>query len=341
MKKISIFISVLLLSLSSCHNEKWEFPDYPYSTVYFPYQYPVRTLVLGDYETGDNTNDNELKFIISARIGGMYENTKNQTVAYEILPSLAQNVKTSLNEPIQVLPAAYYTLTPVNQFIIPKGQFYAGFEVQLTEAFLNDPEAHKIHYVIPARITASSLDSILSGSTIVTNADPRIAGNWIVPPRNFTLFGIKYINPYHGKYLHRGQSIIRDDGNNIIQTHTYRQPYVEQDEIWALTTVDKNSVKVTGTIRQTPSSPGTFTMLLAFDNNNNCTIVQDPASAFEVTGTGKFVKDADMWGNKPRNAIHLNYQISVGTNTHHVTDTLVIRDRDVRFEQFIPVITTK
>ena len=338
MKKISIlFISILFFGMFSCQNENWDFPDYYYSTVYFPYQFPVRTLVLGDYEA-DNTNDNNLRFLISAAIGGMYENNANRTVNYEIVPNLAQNVATTGRDTLKLLPSAYYTLNPLNQISIPKGKFDGGVTVQLTEAFLNDTMSYRNCYILPVRITASSMDSILSGKSDLANPDPRIAVDWDTPPKNFTLFGIKFINPYHGKYLHRGQSIIKDATNVTLQTINYRQQYVEQDEIWALRTIGRNTVSVTGVVRQTPSSPGSFIMNLTFDANQNCTIVQNPASAFPVSGTGKFVKDGDIWGNKPRNAIHLSYQITVGTNTHFVTDTLVIRDRDVRFEEFVPVI---
>lgn len=338
MKKISLLsISLLFLGFLSCHNEKWEFPDYYYSTVYFPYQYPVRTLVLGDYET-DNSNDNNLKFIISAHIGGMYENSKDRTVNYEIVPTLAANVITSLKDSIKLLPSTYYSLNPVNQFIIPKGKFYGGFEVQLTEVFLNDPKAFKICYVVPVRITDSSLDTILSGKTSIPNPDPRVAGDWNIPPKNFALYGIKFINQYHGKYMHRGISIRKDLGMVPQDTVIYRTKYVESNEIWALKTTGRYMVTVTGVVRSKPGSPGSFIMNLTFDSNNNCTISTATGSAFPVTGTGKFVKDGDTWGNKSRNAMYLSYDITQGTNIFSVKDTLVIRDRDVRFEDFVPVV---
>jgi len=339
MKKIAIsFITIVLFGLSSCHNEAWEFPDFDYTTVYFPYQYPIRTLVLGDYETADNTNDNNLKFIISAHIGGMYENTETRIINYEIVPGLAQNVVTDLGDTIRELPSKYYTLNPIDQFTIPKGKFYGGFEVQLNDTFLDDTMAHRIYYVLPVRITASSLDSILSGFTSVVDPEPRNAEDWDIPPKYFTLFGIKYINPYHGKYLVRGQSVIRDELDQVLETIVYRQDYVKDNEIRALTTISKNAVTYSGPVRKSSGSPGTFTVDITFDNGNNCTVVSNPDSDFPVTGSGKFVEDGDSWGNKPRNVIHLDYQITVGTETHHVNDTLVIRDRDVRFEEFIPVI---
>jgi hypothetical protein len=162
MKRITLIsiTAALLLGVFSCHNEEWEFPDFDYKAVYFPYQYPVRTLILGDYKY-DNENDNNLKFLISARIGGMYENKWSWTVDYSLDPTYTQNLVTSLGDTIRPLPAAYYTLSPVSQITIPGGLFYGSVEVQLTEAFLADTMAHRVHYVIPLKITASNADSIL------------------------------------------------------------------------------------------------------------------------------------------------------------------------------------
>jgi hypothetical protein len=79
-------------------------------------------------------------------------------------------------------------------------------------------------------------------------------------------------------------------------------------------------------------------MQLGFDSNDNCVISTAVGSAFTVTGTGKFVTDGDMWGNIPRNVMHLTYIVREGANHHAIKDTLVVRDRDVRFEEFIPIV---
>jgi len=42
MKKFLVII--LLFGLISCENEEITFPDHEYTTAYFPYQFPVRTL---------------------------------------------------------------------------------------------------------------------------------------------------------------------------------------------------------------------------------------------------------------------------------------------------------
>ena len=45
-----MFAAVLALGFTACENYDIEFPDYEKQNVYFPYQYPVRTLVMGDDE---------------------------------------------------------------------------------------------------------------------------------------------------------------------------------------------------------------------------------------------------------------------------------------------------
>jgi hypothetical protein len=342
MKNIFISIAILMFGMLSCQNRDWEFPDFDYTTTYFPFQYPVRTLVLGDY-VFENENDNNLKFLISPRVGGMYQNKWDWTVDFQIDETLVENLKTDKGVTLEALPSHYYQLNPVNRIIIPKGQFHAGIEVQLTDAFLNDPLAINVNYVIPLRIVSSTTDSILSGKPNVSKADPRIAGHWapMSSPKNFTLFGVKFVNQYHGKYLRRGQAVIRDSENQVVETVVYRQRFVEQDEIWSLQTSGRSDVVVNGVLRSSSGSTGTFRMKLTYDNNGNCVITETEDSAFPVTGTGKFVKEGDMWGNQKRDAIHLNYQVTAGEFVHTLTDTLVFRDKAIVFEEFKPVVVTQ
>lgn len=349
--KIFLLMAAITFTIFSCKNDGLrKFSDFDYTTTYFPYQYPVRTLVLGDY-VYDNQNDNNLKFRVTVRVGGLYENNSNWKVDYKVDPTLVTKLATSPNtfdgktsakaDTLKILPSAYYTLTPSpgNQVTVPSGSFMGGIDVQLTDAFLNDPLAVRTGYVLPLRITSSTTDSVLLGKAGVANPDSRIAGNWITPPKDFTIFGIKYVNPFHGKYLHRGLSVITDSTTStVLESIPYRAKYVEQDELWALQTVARNAVTVTGTLRKTPASPGNFSMKLTFDSNNNCVVQAAPGSLFKITGTGKFVKDGDKWGNIPQDAIYLNYIVRQGVNKHAITDTLVFRDKAVTFLEYAPVI---
>ena len=72
-KLLSILsIGGLAATLTSCKNADISFPDYEGGvSVYFPYQYPVRTIVLGE-DTYDTTLDNLHKCKIFATMGGAY-----------------------------------------------------------------------------------------------------------------------------------------------------------------------------------------------------------------------------------------------------------------------------
>ncbi|MBL7969500.1 MAG: DUF1735 domain-containing protein [Prolixibacteraceae bacterium] len=339
MKKILIILT-LLAGLIACENRENEFADFDYTSGYFPYQYPVRTLVLGDY-IYDNTNDNNHKFLISAAIGGIYENTQDRNFDVQLAPELCSKVLfESTKDTIRLMPANYYTLSS-NKIKVPAGEVNGGIEVQLSDAFFDDPLAIKLGYVIPVRIIGSAdVDTVLQGRTSKTNPDPRIASHWDVTPKNFTMFAVKFINPYHGKYLHRGASVVKDASNTVLETNIYRKQYVVNDEVWSLVTTGKKQVSVSGMVRSTAIT-GTLNMLLTFDDSGNCTVKENTGSAFTISGTGKFADDADSWGDKKRDAIHLKYQFTSNGKTYSATDTLVIRDRAVVMEVYKPLVVAK
>src|SRR3954452_9485423 len=95
MKRTLLVASIVISVLTAC-NKDWQFPDYKYSTVYFPYQAPIRTLVLGE-DIIDNTLDNQHKLQIMATMGGVYENRKEVTLNASVDNSLAQGVKFDVN----------------------------------------------------------------------------------------------------------------------------------------------------------------------------------------------------------------------------------------------------
>lgn len=340
MKKILILL-VVITGLTACENFKNDFPDFDYTAGYFPYQYPVRTLVLGDY-IYPNDNDNNHKFLISATMGGVYSNNQDRVFNIELSTSLCNNVKfASSGAPILLMPQSYYSLSSSSQLVIPKGKVIGSIEVQLSDAFFDDPLAIGLNYVIPLRIvSATNIDTVLRGKTILETADPRIASNWSILPKDFTMFAVKFINPYHGKYLHRGASIVKDASSVVLETTIYRQKFVEKDEVWSLVTKGKNKVSVSGFLKSTIIT-GNLIMDLTFSDNGNCTIANGTGSAYTITGSGKFSKDADSWGGELRDAIFINYQLTSGANTYFATDTLVSRDRAVVMEVFSPVVITK
>ncbi len=337
MRKIFILLFIIG-GLVGCNQEKI-FPDYDFTAVYFPVQYPVRTLSLGN-DRVDNSLDKELKFHIGISIGGMYENKKSWTVDFVINEALADSLVTSNGDTILPLPTEYYTMDPPSQVIIPPTSFNGLIEVQLTDAFLDDTLAFGHHYVIPLQIMATSADSILRGVPVIPDADKRVAADWDpnAPPKDFTLFMIKFVNPWHGKWLHRGTDYTLDVAENIIDTTIYHTYYLVDNKIWELATHGRNSVRTNGIATNIGAD---YSMDLLVDAaSGNITVDSVPGSVYQVYGVGdnKWIKEGDEWGGKKRETIYLNYKYNDGSNDHLVYDTLVFRDRGIAYEEFLPIV---
>lgn len=324
--------------LVACRKEKGDFPNFDYTTGYFPYQYPVRTLILGDY-IYDNSNDNNHEFWISAAMGGVYSNTQDRVFDIEPAPDLCDSV---LFQPggdtIRLMPSSYYTLSSNNKLVIPAGQVNGHIVVHLNDAFFNDPLAVKLGYVIPIRIVGvTNVDSVLRGQSVNKSPDPRILSLWSTQPKDFTMFAVNFINAYSGTFLHRGISIVKDESGAVLETNVYRTSEVVDDELWSLKTISKNQVTIQADTHST-LFPGPVQIDLTFSDDGSCTIAGAAGSSFSVTGKGKFVKDGDEWGDQKRNAIYINYQFASGGDTYSATDTLVIRDRAVSMQEYKPVV---
>jgi len=322
MKRL-IFISGLLLTLGifSCENGNWSFPDFNYTTTYFPNQFPIRTLVLGDY-VYDNSGDNELKFLISAVTGGVYEQKQNIRVGFEVDNTLCNNLTTSTTGggPIKAMPANWYTLSSPNEIVIPSGQYDAGVTVQLTSAFTADTNCVSPYWVIPLKIISSTTDSILQGRSGMTNPDRRISTNWAVVPKDFTIFAVRVANEWHGKYLLRGTDVVKKASDNrVIETIVYRTQYLEANAVVSLLSSRRNQVKYSNSVKRATGSPGNFEMKIDFNTGDITSATLASTTRYPtrpVAGTAKMVlasNSTETWNNEKRNAIYLDYTITVGT----------------------------
>jgi hypothetical protein len=349
MKKAFILI-ISIIGLAACENQPWSFEDYNLQAVYFPIQTPVRSLSLGE-DRIDNSLDKEFKFDIGVCIGGMYENSQNWTVDYVVDPSLVNKVYTltspqvyTSNNQVYALPAQYYTLTPTGTVTIPKGSFNGLIRVQLTDAFFNDTLALSGRYVIPLKITDTSADSILQGKAAITGADPRILSQWNPnqSPKNWVMYGINYVNAYHGTYLHRGRDVRTNNSTTVKDTIVFRNKYVEKDALIKLVSTGRKNVITNGLGNKTGAN---LSMLINFANDQGAagdvTISKSPTSTFVVTGTGHYQDIAssnEIWTGLKWQSMYLVYSYNDGTYTHQVNDTLVFRDRGIKFSQNIIVI---
>jgi hypothetical protein len=343
MKKLFILI-IFIIAIAACENQPWSFPDYDKQTVYFPIQLPVRTLSMGE-DRIDNSLDKEYKFDIGISIGGMYTNKADWTVDYKVDTGLTTKVYIfkspqtyTKNEKIKYLPQSYYNLTPANTVTIPNGKFNGMIRVQLTDQFFDDTIAITGRYVIPLKITATTADSILSGSAIFTGADPRVVSQWNPnqSPKDWVMYGINYVNPFHGTWLHRGRDIRVTTATGLpFDTIRFHNLYVEDDALVKLSTIGRKKVITNHLANKTG---GAYSMMLTFDNDKGTpgaiTISQNPLVAYIVTGSGQYYDtktSVEKWTGLTWQSMYLNYTYNDGTYTHQIKDTLVFRDRGIKF----------
>ena len=337
-----IVLGALTLTCSSCYNTEHEFPDFEGgTTAYFAYQFPIRTLVLGN-DIYDNTLDNEHKCRIWSTMGGAYHG-RTATVDIVVDESLCDNLwfvddGGNPSSPVLPMPTAYYKLAAD---AIPYKSDTRGYvEVQFTEAFFNDPKATEDTYVIPLLMTkATGIDHILTGTPREgltpsrTNTD-----DWEVLAKDYVLYCVKYMNPWQGKYIRRGVDLVTEQGvtKRVVRKDTTlivsdpgrytENPVNQYDEVCGITTMNMTqavfpvSINIgndaTGAVR--PSQR--CNLILNFEGDK-CTISSDDAEVtsagsgeFIVKGTEKPEYKYYQWGNmngKPvqRDILRLAYTV--------------------------------
>ncbi len=325
-KKILYAFTFLLsgMAFTACENGDQEFDDFEGgTTVYFAYQTPVRTIVLGDDEY-DTTLDKQHKCQIQATFGGSY-NGSDGSVQIAVDNSLVNNLTFADGTPVKAMPESYYTLSTTN--LAFNGTFNGKTDVQLTDAFFNDPDAVKNTYVIPVVMTSQSgFDHIFTGTLKDGATAVRTdASVWDVTPKDYVLYCVKFLNKYSGFWLTNGTTStdnIEKAGTVEIKTRSLNQ------SVYTVSMVGKGD----------DGKDKTFTadMLLTFDGSDKCTI-SSLTDGVTVTGNGSWGDDAEKksWGNKDRDAMELNYTVDFGGGnklTKH--EKLVWQRSGVKFEEF-------
>lgn len=334
--------TVLFITLTSCTNQDIVFDNFEYQSVYFAYQFPVRTLTLGE-DVFDTSFDNEHKCTIMATLGGVYSNDKNVTINVEVANSLTTGLLfKQAGGDVLPMPSNYYSLLS-DKIVISKGQVTGGVDVQLTDAFFADPLAIKNTYVIPIKMTnVINADTILSGKALVANPNRAITGDWSPAPKDFIFYAVKYVNPWDGFYLRRGKDVIvGNNGNTALnKTIVRHKTYVESDEVFKINTLSLTKIDFPITYKDAGGNNINCKLILSFGGDGNCTVSSSSPSSYTATGTGKFVKkgEKNSWGSKDRDALYLNYTVNLQDFNVATNDTLVLRDRGVKTEVFSPVL---
>jgi hypothetical protein len=348
-----IVISTVALLTISCENQPVDFPDFDKQAVYFPIQYPVRTLVLGE-DRLDNSIDREKAFSVGVAIGGMYENKQDWLIDFEVDTILAQNLEgidifNNLVR-IKVLPKEYYSINPASTIVIPKGSFQGKARVQLSEDFFNNPNAHKFYYVLPLRIVNTNAQSIITGLPAfgITNPNRHVISDYESNkmPKDFTLFAVKYINPWHGNFFHRGKQY-----KNDILDRTFHAEDLESNTIAELSTIGYKQILYN---KMGQFSGNSYRSVLTFSQEENGVgdIIVSTASGSNriANGTGKyytsstaFAKEHGSWlvdpktgQSQPHLTITLDFLVTgiLPNTTYQFKDTLVFRNNGVKFENF-------
>jgi len=348
MKKLFlIIISVLMMSATfSCKNQDVEYPNYTYQTIYFAYQSPVRKIVLGDDDQYDNSLDTLHECEIEATIGGEYSSKSNVKVNFKVDNSLCTNVYSSDGIKITAMPSNYYSLDG-DSIIIPKGSLMGGVIVHLKDAFFDDAASINVKYVIPLVMTTTdSGDSILQGEAAVSNPNRVNSADWTTVPKDYTLYAIKYINPWTGSWIRRGVDAITYSDGTKKDTVRHAQ-YIENDDVCSLTSNTLKSVVYPVSItvpvynaktNKMENQVWTANLLLTFNDSGQCTITSNTEN-YPASGSGKFVKKGEKksWNNKDRDGIYLDYNVNFDGRMYATKDTLVLRDRAEKMETFTPV----
>jgi hypothetical protein len=317
-----IFGIALVGTLWSCKSGDPTFPDYEGgTTVYFPYQYPVRTIVLGDDEY-DLTLDHAHKCQIKATFGGSY-NGSDGSVQVAVDESLCQNLYFEDGvTPVKAMPSSYYQLSTMNLDF--KGTMNGTTEVQLTDAFFNDPEAVNTTYVIPLVITGQTgFGKILTGTLLGDKTGSRTNSElWDIKPMDYVLYCVKFQNKYSGFWLTHGTTSTADIEH--AQAVEIKSKSLNTC-VYTVSTQDGNNIL-------------SADLLLTF-NGDNCTI-SSLTDGVTATGTGSWGDDTEKkaWGNKDRDGMELNYNVTFANGkTLSKHEKMVWQRSGVTIQEFAPV----
>lgn len=331
--------------MTGCKNADIEFPDYDGGvSAYFPYQTPIRTLLLGTDEYEEALAlDHQHKFKIMATMGGAYSG-RNIVLNVGVDESLLNNLTfATTGEPVALMPSTYYKLN--GSTIEFNGDVKGGLEVELTDEFFADPLSTTVHYVIPVKINSfTGADRLVTGEPAanVTNPVPTNVDDWNSVPMDYTLYAVKYISKYHAYYVRLGSDKVTYNG----KTETIRDVNTlmggdshsgADDQVVNTTTLALNKVKYS--VETKIGTEGVdqqvlnYDLILTFDNDK-CTITSG-TEGYTISGTGEYLTkptgrfkdrnglDANIWADKLRDVLALNYTVETADAKIETVDNLV------------------
>ena len=310
--KVRILITALVSCMICVSCSKYDdfTHDFDYTSTYFAYQNPVRTVF----------SDN-LEIEIGAMMGGKRKSKSEETVSYRIAPELLEDAEIVGKNKFTLLPADYYSLSSKDKLIIPKGEFLGKTKLTLDgEKFLNDPHAINKYYALPLLITETSLDSVLIGNA-----------NAGIPRKDYTIVVIKFISKYHGIYYHRGQRAKYDADGTLVDVLRYvtedqEEEFIE-NVVWDFSTLSANTMRSNGVGENYSTSSKKYALDLSVANDNKVAIKGVDNSLIPV------IKDLGTSIYEPgQKKFYLNYEYSDAGFKYVMKDTLTFRNDGLKLE---------
>lgn len=352
MKKSIFIIAALGAMMTACHNGDIEFDNYDYQTIYFSKQSPIRTITLGDDGENDTRPDNAHKCAIKAALGGVNVNTDTHSADFVVDNSMCENLYFEDGTPVKAMPASYYDIKG-DQMVITPGNVIGGVEVQLTDAFFEDPASVGLCYVIPLRLTASA-DSILQGKAKdgIANPNRLVPDHWAVQPKDYIFYAVKYKNPYHGCWVSKGTDVIENHGETV--TNSRNPALWEKGTLRYLTTKSLTTsvysftptVPVIDATGKKSEANLRCDLLVDINAQGACTVSTDSPGC-TASGSGKWVRQGEpkAWGDKDRDLLELNYTFTIdyvynAQTGEHATyklssdERMVMQSRQNKLEEF-------
>lgn len=360
-----VALGVFSLTFASCYNADKEFPDYEGgTTAYFAYQYPIRTLVLGN-DIYNNDLDNAHKCQIWATMGGAYGG-RNATVDIVVDESLCDNLwfpdeGGNPKDSVLPLPHDFYNYDELASTVINYNGEPRGYvEVKFTDKFFSSDKTMKTTYVIPLRMTnVSGIDRILTGTPLEgTNPVRTNTEEWSVLAKDYVLYCVKYMNPWEGKYIRRGvdkiqngdlySEVVRKDMSlvNTDLEHYKDNPVNANDEVCSIKT--KNMTQAIFPVSFRVSGGSIYCNLILTFNGDQCTVSTDDENV-TASGSGEFITKGTerpeykeyQWGSNEgvpvqRDILRLAYEVKFNDKDIQIStaDTLVVQTRDANKREF-------
>jgi len=291
-----IFVLFLAIGMTSCYGDY--IVDNDFSSTGFVLAHPLRTVIA----------DRDMEIYVGVAIGGKRAVDMKDWATFEIYPD-------SVPTGYSLLPANYYTLSDPNTMRVRKSNLpVADVGIKFTEDFYNDTKAVGKYYVLPFRITGSSLDSIRDGADI-------------------SVVAIKFISTFHGTYYLKGTIEEYDFATGAVNATTiYDKNDLINNITCNLTTVSRNVL--TRTIANSVSTSADK-LQLTFEVNNSIektynVLLQAASTTFTLISGS-----ATYYGDKDQPEIELSYSYSKSGKYYRVKETMVLRqdpEYDLRVE---------